>query len=628
MSNAYFYMLMIIEMHENHSFHNLKGEKTMSKVSRREFLRGAASSAVGLVGISLIGSTVLAEQTSAQQPEQQADTNGINWDYEADIVVIGSGGAGLPAALRAMDEGLSVLIVEGAYDVGGRAALSGGNLHSGCGTEIQKKYGIEDSADRYYIDHTTSLTLESRYNDREYVRSVADHMVEAYEYILAKGVIIKDVEPMHQTDYTEGGNSPETVGRWTYCDQDAEDWVAYADGIAPSQGGLYREGIALTRPLERTYRKQGGKLILNYHMDKIFREGSLSGRALGIQAHYTPTILPGETQPMQSLWSEGNIDSSAEVINVKANKAIIIATGGSSGNVYFRTMIDPRRQIEYDCTCGDPFCYKDASGELAAMAIGACLGAVANQVQNGGNISKANMVGTQYIDSFATVNPRSPLFKLSRATGLRVNNYDDIILVNMLGQRFVDETMGGDAFCAAAMASVVVTDPVDGEVHRYGGPLWAIFDSEAVARHEWKIDDTSVDRADGRFFEADTLEELADKIVNKYYESIKMDPQTLTATIQRYNELVDIGVDEDFGKSRLPHKIQTGPFYAAWATPGLHDTTTGLRVNRKMQVMDLFGQPIPGLYCCGESSGGQRIHGLGRVITSGYIAGLFAASEG
>ena len=144
-------------------------------------------------------------------------------------------------------------------------------------------------------------------------------MAEAYEYILAKGVIIKDVEPMHQTDYTEGGSSPETVGRWTYCDQDAEDWVSYADGIAPSQGGIYREGIALTRPLERTFRKNGGQILLNYHMDKIFREGSLSGRVLGIEAHYTPTILPGETEPMKSLWSEGNIDSTEQTIPFSAS---------------------------------------------------------------------------------------------------------------------------------------------------------------------------------------------------------------------------------------------------------------------------------------------------------------------
>ncbi len=77
----------------------------------------------------------------------------------------------------------------------------------------------------------------------------------------------------------------------------------------------------------------------------------------------------------------------------------------------------------------------------------------------------------------------------------------------------------------------------------------------------------------------------------------------------------------------MTETIDTPPFYAAWSTPGFHDTTTGLRVNRKMQVMDLFGEVIPGLYCAGESSGGQRIHGLGRVVTSGYIAGLFAATE-
>lgn len=600
----------------------------MSKLmSRRAFLKAAAVGTAGMASASMLAPLCVVAQ------EEQADVNpvddsGISWDYEADVVVLGAGGAGLPAALRAQDEGLSVLIVEGNYDVGGRAALSGGNLHSGCGTEIQKKYGIEDSADQYYIDHTTPLTLESRYNDRDYVRAVADYMAEAFEYVLAKGVIIKDVEPMHQTDYTEGGSSPETVGRWTYCDQDAEDWVSYADGIAPSQGGIYREGIALTRPLERSFRKGGGRILLNYHMDKIYRESSQAGRVLGIEAHYTPTILPGEAEPMKSLWSEGNIESTEQIVRVKANKAVIIATGGSSANVYFRTMIDPRRQVEYDCCCGDPFCYKDASGEIAAMAIGACLNGIANQVQNGGMVSKANMIGTQYIDSYATVNPRSPLFKLSRATGLRVNHYDDIILVNMLGERFVDETKGGDEFAAAAMASVVVRDPKDGEVHRYGGPLWAIFDADAVNRHGWIIDDVSVDVKDGRFFKANTVEELADKIVNKYYEQIKMDPQTLSQTISRYNGFVERGVDEDFGKPSVPYKIEKGPFYAAWATPGFHDTMTGLRVNRKMQVMDLFGKTISGLYCCGESSGGQKIHGFGRVLTSGYIAGLYAATEG
>ena len=604
-------------------------------ISRRSLICNAAGAGAALVAAGTLAGSALADvdaNIAATDGDLVRGTDAPEtWDFEADIVVLGAGGSGLPAGLRALEEGLSVLFVDANYDIGGRAALSGGNLHSGCGTEIQKKYGIEDSPDKYYEDHTTFLTGQSMHNDRDYVRAVADSMVEAYEWIQDQGVIVKDVEPIKQPDYTEGGTQPETVARWTYTDQETEDWVSYADYLSPSQEGalLDRCGIGLTRPLERSAREGGAQFLLNYHMDKIFREGNLDGRVIGIQAHYSPTILPGETEPLAPLspWTEGNIDSTQETVNVKANKAVVIATGGSSGNVYFRTMIDPRRAVEYDCTSGDPFCPKDASGEIAAMAIGACLGSVANQVVDDSMLSKAAMIGTQYTDSFATVYPTSPLFKLSRATGLRVYDWSNLLQVNMLGERFANEADRGTEWNKRAFASVLTVDPADGELHRYGGPLWTIFDADAVAREEWVIDDTSVDRADGRFFEADTIEELAGKIVNKYYESIEMDPATLVATVERYNELVDAGTDEDFGKEGMTAKIATPPFYAAWSTPGFHDTTTGLRVNRKMQVMDLFGEVIPGLYCCGESSGGQRIHGLGRVITSGYIAGKCAATE-
>ena len=174
-------------------------------------------------------------------------------------------------------------------------------------------------------------------------------------------------------------------------------------------------------------------------------------------------------------------------------------------------------------------------------------------------LSKAAMIGTQYTDSFATVYPTSPLFKLSRATGLRVYDWSNLLQVNMLGERFANEADRGTEWNKRAFASVLTVDPADGELHRYGGPLWTIFDADAVAREEWVIDDTSVDRADGRFFEADTLEELAGKIVNKYYESIAMDPATLVATVERYNELVDAGTDEDFGKEGMTAKIATPP---------------------------------------------------------------------
>jgi succinate dehydrogenase/fumarate reductase flavoprotein subunit len=83
----------------------------------------------------------------------------------------------------------------------------------------------------------------------------------------------------------------------------------------------------------------------------------------------------------------------------------------------------------------------------------------------------------------------------------------------------------------------------------------------------------------------------------------------------------------DFGKPTPRSKIQTPPFYAAWATPLVYDTRAGLRINAQGQVMDLQGQVIPGLYCGGESAGGFNQHGLGRCTTQGYIAGQYAAAE-
>jgi succinate dehydrogenase/fumarate reductase flavoprotein subunit len=103
--------------------------------------------------------------------------------------------------------------------------------------------------------------------------------------------------------------------------------------------------------------------------------------------------------------------------------------------------------------------------------------------------------------------------------------------------------------------------------------------------------------------------------------------ETLQATVERYNSMVDRGEDSDFGKPAPKYKIETPPFYAAWATLVVHDTRAGLRINAKCQVLDLDGNVIPGLYCAGESAGGFNQHGMGRCATQGYICGINAAAE-
>ena len=110
------------------------------------------------------------------------------------------------------------------------------------------------------------------------------------------------------------------------------------------------------------------------------------------------------------------------------------------------------------------------------------------------------------------------------------------------------------------------------------------------------------------------------------YQRVPMPPANLEETVVRYNSFVESGVDADFHKPTPRHRIEKPPFYAAWATPVVHDTRTGLRINATCQVIDINGEVIPGLYCGGESAGGFSQHGLARAACQGYIAGRAAAA--
>jgi len=567
------------------------------------------------------------------------------WDLAADVVVVGSGATGLPAAIAAVDAGASVIMVEANYDIGGHAIVSGGNTPLGGGTSAQKKYGIEDSPDRVFSDLTDWSIVQPngwpdyRYNDRGVIRGFADHCAATFEFLVANGVKFKDIPPDNFGAHSTGNSAPrENHAVWTE-----------GAGLASPNG---RPGAGLIRPLEASARSKGVRFLLNYKMTSIVRDarsGDAPGRVIGITAQYHPTILPGAATPLKSYRSEGNIDSTTPTMNIRAAKAVIIATGGSTSNINFRRMFDPRL-TEVLQVAGEPYTYQDASGELAAMAIGASLWGLVNQtLENGDNIRTQRALGTKY--NYMTWELECPIFPLVRATGLGVKDWQDLILVNQVGQRFYDETKGdyphGNMynefnpytpndyrnnanikynptkynFFNAAVAMNAASEPPD----YCPGPVWAIFDADGVQREGWKVTPPYVD-PDGYFFSAQTLPQLAAAVKNPY-QAKPMDGALLEAAVRRYNSFVDAGVDSDFGKPAPKYKIQTPPFHAAWATPLVHDTRSGLRINGKGQVMDMNGKVIPGLYCGGESAGGINQHGLGRCTTQGYIAGKNAAAE-
>jgi len=573
---------------------------------------------------------------------QEATNSPTSWDLEADVVVIGSGAAGLPAAIKAIDGGASVIVVETNYDIGGHAIISGGNVPLGGGTSAQKKYGIHDTPDTVFSDLTDWTIVQPngwpdyRYNDRQVMRAFADHCALTYEFLLENGVKFKEIAPDNQGGHNLGNSAPrENHAFWTK-----------GPGLESPNN---RAGTGLIRPLEASARSKGVQFLLNYKMATIVREKPHTGRVIGITAQYTPRIMPGQSTPLKSFRNDGNIESTKSAMNIRAKKALIVATGGMTSNLNFRRMFDPRLTAVLT-VAGEPYSYQDASGELAATAVGASLWGFANQtLENGDNIRTKRVLATKY--NYMTWELESPIFPLVRSTGLNVKDWHDLILVNQVGKRFYDETKGdyphGNVyneinpytpndyrnnekidyhpgkynFFNAAVAMNEYSEPPDYSA----GPLWAIFDADAVKREGWKVTPPYVD-PDGYFFSANTLEELAAAIKNEY-QAKPMKGEILQATVDKYNSFVEAGKDSDFGKPSPKYKIQTPPFYAAWATPNVHDTRSGLRINDKCQVIDMNGQVIPGLYCGGESAGGFNQHGLGRCTTQGYIAGKNAAAE-
>ena len=535
-------------------------------VSRRAFLsKGAA----GVGAAALVGA-------GANDAEAQA----VKWDLSVDVVIIGAGVSGLAAAITARDGGASVISVDENFDIGGRGMLSGGRVHLGGGHALQQKAGIKDSADQIFKDWIRHDAMVARYSDRDLVRVFADENLPTFNFLIENGVefIEKPIGP----------EAASTVPR-TFV---TVEWQNQDEIYAP---GGDRNGSGLVRRLEQSARKKGVQILLRHEMKSIIREQAKSGKVLGIAVAH-----PGGS------------------LNIEARKGVIIATGGHTGNVNFRRTFDPRLTEEYQQACL-PYVFQGAKGELAAIDIGASLWATANQTsESGAAITKTRHIGTRWGYSSLVFQPESKLFPLAKATGLTVSDWQNMIFVKQNGQRFWNEVDGSYRFFAAAMAHNGDTSKLNG-----GGPIWAIFDADAAAREKWDPKPPHVD-PDGYFYSADTIAELAPRIKNPHQKK-PMSGDVLQETVNRYNSFVASGTDTDFKKPIPMYKIEKPPFYAAWATPILHDTLTGLRSNTSGEVIDIRGEVIAGLYCCGESQGGFAQHGLARCLAFGRVAGRNAA---
>ena len=296
---------------------------------------------------------------------------------------------------------------------------SGGNVALGGGTTAQKNYGIVDSPDLLFLDLTDWSVVQPngfpdyRYNDKEIIRAFADKVLQPMNGWLPTGSSL-----LLRPQITAGRGRPgipllerTMPPRWHGLDS---DWRTGSSRPASHDSS----GIGLIGPQEATARKLGVEILLQHRMTSIIKENLTSGRVLGI-----------------------TVTNQGKALNIGARKGVIIATGGSTNNVNFRRMFVSRLTEEYCGGAGEPYSFQDASGELAAMAIGASLSGAYNQTgEFGPVITKPGQIGCQYGYRNLQRTPGSPIFNLARASGLRVADRQDLILVNQVGLRFYHET--------------------------------------------------------------------------------------------------------------------------------------------------------------------------------------------
>ena len=550
---------------------------------------------------------------------------------------------------------------------------------------------LDDNIDLLFTDITDWSVVDPkaqspyRYNDRELVRAWAENCPATRQFLIDNYVRFTRISGTHgggglsraraarcflmlgdKTDMKAGTITAEDAGR-----VDLERSSAFAPvqmtnasrDVGPNAVG---NGVALARPLEFSAREKGVEFMLHRSFDELVREQPFSGRILGITAHYSPRQHPETGELLQSYWRNGNIDERQQTVNIRARQAVILASGGHAGNPEVRSMFYPAFREPAFPTSGVALQGpqgQDAAALRAGLRVGANLAGMQQNLSYGTTFHISTRLGAR--DAYTTMMPVHPTFGFRGSAGVNVGNagFEDFIAVNQVGKRFFSEVRlprrpGVNSYPGdrGAPGQGLEHTPLDWRncrkewvrqmynydhgldaalamnegskpPHYYSGPLWAIFDEDAIERTGWELRYPYV-ADNGYFFKADTIEDLAIKIA-KGNEFQRVPLEYLAETVSTWNGYVEAGTDPDFEREvdAPMNRIATPPFYALSIMIIWHDSYGGLRVNGKQQVVDMQGEVIPGLYAGGEAVGGFNKHGLGKGHVHGYIAGTHAAEE-
>jgi hypothetical protein len=648
----------------------LQDQKT---VSRRDFVKAGAAAGLGAAVSSAPG--------KAQAQPAPAD---IRWDYEADVIVCGSGATGIVAAKRAHDLGADVLVLEQNFDIGGKLAHNGGWSSFGGGDAIQERdrlglpdrdgwltkpllaaADLTDDPETLFIDTTDwsvvndHAVAEYRYNDRGFQRGWADNAAATRQFLMDNHVRFTRINGTHdgggmtraraayammklgaKTDIEAGTVTSADAGSW---DEERQSPFnpqtcggAGAKGDSHGAPGTVVGGFVISRSVEYAARKAGVRFMMNRHLDEIIREGGDSGRIIGVKASYTPRISPKTGKRLESYWSNGNIDETKQVIYVRARKAVIVGTGGWQGNIPFRTQFDPRKS-EPSMQYGNTLCgagSQDASGILAGMKVGAGLGGLFQSYNHtSASLRLATNIGLP--DNNDRMMPGHPAFEFQGSFGISIGSsgFEYIIAVNQVGKRFFDEISIGKERGSTAKyppgssgtnKPFTALDWRNATVAKVRSTyVWGSGSDAALAMNEGS---RAPDYSSGPVW---AIFDQAAVDANEWpirYPYIADPPNGFFFKADTIAELARLVVGNRFQHMPLKYLEQTVARFNGFVTAG-KDTDFEKSVMHKIEKAPFYAALIP--FAVNDSYGGLKIDGRSQVIDiyGKPIPGLYAGGE-
>ena len=425
-----------------------------------------------------------------------ATAAGEDRTVDADVVVVGAGGAGMTAAISAAADGLKVVVVESQAMVGGNSVRATGGMNA-AKTPLQDKNTFGESAG---VEKT--LAAAEGYADNETITALAATVSEQWEAYKANPEGYFDSVELMELDTMIGGkgiNNPELVK--TLCSNTA-DSIVWLDSVGASLTSVGAFGGASVKRIHRPVNEEGKTLSVGAYIVPILEKNLQDA---GVELILNTTVDTILTDANGAACGVSGVANDGSKLTVNAD-AVILTTGGFGANLDMVVSYKP-----------------ELAGFMTTNAAGI----------QGQGIKMAEALGAATVDmNQIQIHPTVEANTASLITeGLRG---DGAILVNAEGKRFFDEVSTRDKVSAAEIAqpgsySYLIVDQ-------------AMADASNVIQGYIKKGFTT---------QGETYEELA--------KALGMDEATFAETMNTWNSYVEAKNDPDFGRTSFANPLNTAP---------------------------------------------------------------------